>query len=58
MYFVYILKSMRVNAYYIGVTSDMKRRLAQHNASENRSTKRYIPWRMVYLEGYASEEDA
>lgn len=58
MYFVYILKSVKVSAYYIGSTDNLVRRLKQHNAGVSRSTKRYLPWRFVYLEGYANVEDA
>jgi len=58
MYFVYIIKSQKVKALYIGNTNNFAKRLEQHNAGLSASTKRYIPWYPVYLEGYANKDDA
>ncbi len=58
MHYVYILKSVKNDAIYVGCTNNPVRRLSEHNASANRSTKRYIPWKIVYLEGYANKDDA
>jgi putative endonuclease len=43
MYFVYVLRSQITGRLYIGSTSDVKRRLDEHNAGLNRSTKH---WRL------------
>ena len=58
MYYVYILKSLKDNKYYIGSTSDLQARLAYHNAGLQRSTKHRIPFEMVYHEVLASKETA
>lgn len=58
MYFVYIIKSKNNHSLYIGTTTNLIRRIKEHNSGENFSTKRYIPWVCVYFEGYLSEEDA
>ncbi len=58
MFFVYILKSQKDRNLYIGFTSDLKRRLKEHNSGQNRSTKFRRPLKLVYLEGYLSSEDA
>lgn len=58
MYWVYILKSKTNNSLYIGSTSDLKRRIKEHNDGKSQSTKRYMPWEIIYLEGYFSKEDA
>ncbi len=50
MYFVYILKSLNKNWYYVGSTEDTSRRLAEHNAGKTRSTKAYAPFKLVYKE--------
>ena len=43
---------------YIGSTNDLHKRLREHNNGKSRSTKRYIPWELVYYEAYISEVDA
>lgn len=58
MYFVYILKSQSHKALYIGYTNNIGKRIKEHNAGLSPATKRYAPWRPVYLEGYANKEDA
>ena len=58
MYFVYILKSKNFNRYYIGHTSDWKKRLSEHNTNKVRSTKAYSPWEIVLLEKYETKSEA
>lgn len=58
MYWVYILKNKVNNTLYIGSTPDLKKRIEEHNSGKNKSTKRYLPWFIVYVEGYFSKEDA
>ncbi len=51
MKYVYILKSLsRPDTYYSGLTSDLRARLAKHNAGEVRHTSKYKPWELkTYL---------
>ena len=58
MFFMYILKSLKDDKLYIGSTSDLKRRIKEHNSGLVLSTKNRIPLKLVYFEGYASEEEA
>ena len=58
MYYVYVLKSKSCDATYIGFTTNPVRRLEEHNSSKSPATKRYLPWKIVYLEGYADRENA
>lgn len=53
-YFVYILKSKKSSKYYIGQTTNLKRRLFQHNNGKSKSTKSGMPWELVYSEDYAT----
>ncbi|MBL7775985.1 MAG: GIY-YIG nuclease family protein [Saprospiraceae bacterium] len=46
-FFVYILHSQVLGKYYVGFTSDVKRRLEHHNAGKNRFSKNGIPWTLV-----------
>jgi len=58
MYWVYIIKSKKNGSLYIGSTSNLGKRIKEHNEGKSRSTKRYIPWVPVYIEGYFSKEEA
>ena len=43
--FVYVLRNGETpSRYYTGLSSDVLRRLASHNAGENRHTAKYRPW--------------
>ena len=49
-YFVYAIKSEVKEYIYVGMTNDLTRRLHQHNSGWNRSTKAYIPFKLIYQE--------
>ncbi len=58
MYFFYILKSKKSNKLYFGYTEDLKKRFYEHNKGLSKSTKPYIPWKIVYYEAYLSKDEA
>lgn len=58
MYYVYLLRSLKDNGFYIGYTSDPKQRLIEHQNGNVDSTKNRRPVEMVYLEGYQEQSDA
>jgi putative endonuclease len=58
MFYVYCLESIRNGELYFGYTADLKRRLLEHNQKLNFSTKRYLPWRLIYYEACLLESDA
>jgi len=55
---VYILKSAVTDKYYIGQTSDIKKRLSYHNSGYSKSTKAGIPWKIVYSENFDTRQQA
>ena len=57
-YYLYVLESLTKSKKYIGITSDLKRRLARHNRGEVRSTKAYRPWRLAHSEQFATKKEA
>jgi putative endonuclease len=58
-HFVYILKSLSAPfTYYVGLTSDMTTRLADHNAGLSRHTSRARPWRTLVVIEFDEEEAA
>jgi len=58
MYFVYILRSLKSEKYYIGYTSDLEKRLTYHNTGKNISTKNGAPWSLVYSEKFTDKASA
>ena len=58
MFFVYILKSIKDGKLYFGSTNNINRRFREHNSGLVASTKYRRPFKLVYFEGYVSEEDA
>ena len=57
-YYVYLLISEKDNSWYIGYTSNLKERIMQHNSGKTISTKRKLPWRILYYEVSFYIEDA
>ena len=58
MYYLYILKSKKDSKCYIGLTSDLRRRLEEHSNGVVQSTKTRRPFELIYYEAYKSEKDA
>ena len=62
MYFVYVLRNLRTKSFYVGHTSDLERRITQHNTSDlnpNRYTNRIRgPWKLIHKEEYPSRAEA
>jgi putative endonuclease len=57
MYYVYVLCSTVKNTeFYIGYTSDLRKRVKEHNEEKSFHTKKYAPWKLVYYEAYISEK--
>jgi len=58
IYFTYILQSKKDNNIYIGITDNTERRLAQHNAGKNLSTKYRAPFILIYKENHSNRSEA
>ena len=46
MKYVYILESLDGEHFYVGITNDLRARLAKHNAGEVPHTSKFKPWRL------------
>ncbi len=57
-FYVYALQSIRHKSLYIGYSTDLNRRLKEHNRGLVFSTKPYRPWRLIHFEAYRNENDA
>jgi putative endonuclease len=58
MFTVYVLRSKLTGLYYTGSTSDLERRLEEHNSEVSFSTKNRGPWELVHREDYATRGEA
>lgn len=58
MFYVYVLQNKLKEQIYVGSTNDLIRRVAEHNSGKVRSTKRYLPWILVYYEAFNTEKFA
>jgi len=56
--YVYVLRSLKDNFFYVGFTTDLKTRLALHNKGRVTSTKHRTPLELVYWEGCLNQSDA
>jgi len=57
-FYVYILQSRKDQQFYIGFTSDLNRRLVEHNQGKNVSTSKRLPLDLIFFEAHLSKEDA
>ncbi len=58
MFYLYILKSQKNESYYIGSCSNLLSRFDLHKRGLVPSTKRYLPWELIYYEKYETLGEA
>jgi putative endonuclease len=58
MFYVYVLRSESDSGFYIGFSTDLKRRLSEHRRGASFATKSRGPWKLIYYEAYTEREDA
>lgn len=58
MYYVYVIQGIKNKRIYVGYTSDLRKRLREHNLGKVFSTKPYKPFSLVYYEAYQNKDDA
>ena len=59
MTFVYVLQSeIEPEAYYVGLTNDLTRRLEEHNSGKSIHTNKFRPWKLVVSNGFADPAKA
>ena len=59
MRYVYLLASETFeDRRYVGITSDLKQRLAEHNAGKSSHTSKYLPWKLVTYVAFSDDQKA
>ena len=55
---LYILKSEKLDRYYVGISNDAQKRVFEHNSGKTQSTKNYGPWKIIYTEKHPDYKSA
>jgi putative endonuclease len=58
MFYVYILRPESDDGFYIGFSTDLRRRLKEHQTGKAFATSYRGPWRLIYYEAYWDGDDA
>jgi putative endonuclease len=58
MPYIYILKSIKNNRYYIGSTNDIERRIKEHNDGKSNYTKLTKPFELVLKQEFETLNEA
>lgn len=58
MFYVYVLYSVGDQGLYIGFSTALTRRMAEHKHDTSFATKSRGPWRLIYYEAYADRQHA
>ncbi len=57
-HYVYVLRSLKDQMFYVGFSKNVRERVGAHNKGEVPSTKRRRPFELVYWEGCLNQTDA
>ncbi len=58
MYYDYLLRSVTDDGFYIGYSTDLRKRLLEHKRGASFATRYRGPWKLIYYEAYTEREDA
>ena len=57
-HYVYVLRSLSDQQFYVGLTENLPARLQEHNSGRVSSTRRRMPLELLYWEGCFNRSDA
>ena len=57
MYIVYAIRSLTSNYIYKGLTYNLEERLFRHNSGYEKTTKPYLPFKLIYTKEFLNRED-
>ena len=58
MFYVYILRSLKTKYRYIGQTTDLTKRMSEHNQGLTKSIRFQIPFKLEYVETFRTRQEA
>ncbi len=59
MYYTYLLENQNDKGWYIGYSSNLRKRLTQHQSGHGgQTTKNKQSWQLIYYEAYLNKKDA
>lgn len=59
VHYVYLLESLEEGGHrYVGMTSDLRRRVTDHNAGKSSHTSKFKPWRLVTYVAFSDQSKA
>ena len=58
MYYVYLLRSGRINKIYTGYTNDLRKRIIDHKSKQVHTTARMGDVKLIFYEAFTDERDA
>ncbi|OGG02831.1 hypothetical protein A2W14_02635, partial [Candidatus Gottesmanbacteria bacterium RBG_16_37_8] len=51
-------QSLRNKSLYIGFTTDLRKRIKDHNSGDNQATRPFIPYKLIFYEAFLNRIDA
>jgi putative endonuclease len=58
MHYVYVLRSLTDDGFYIGYSTNLRKRFEQHSQGNSFATSYRGPWKLIYYEAYLEQSDA
>jgi predicted GIY-YIG superfamily endonuclease len=55
---VYVLKSVKSDIFYTGMTKDLENRIMEHNSGKSKFTSGHVPWLVIYTEEHRDWNEA
>ena len=58
IYYVYVIRSLEKKYIYVGLTNNPDRRITEHNARKERTTRSYAPFETILIEKFSTRVKA
>jgi len=55
---VYVIYSSKHKKHYVGQTKDIDDRVFRHNSGMVKSTKHFLPWKIIHSEKYGTRSES
>jgi len=55
MHYIYVLRSIADDGFYIGYSANLRKRLRQHSQGDSFATSYRSPWKLIYYDAYLEQ---